>query len=143
FDVDAIADQDAAGLQHLIPFEAEVLPVHGTFGDESHPLVAPRILGPAAVLDVEGHLPRDVTDRQVAGHPAAVVVLLLDAPAPEAELGKLLDIEEIGRSEVCVSLGHAGVDAGRINRDLDDRSCEIAVVDLDAAGIFGEPASDL
>src|SRR3954454_24353029 len=94
-DLDAIADQNAAGLEHLIPPEPEVLPVESGLRDESDSLVAPRIFGSAAVLDIDGHLACHVADGELSDDAIAILLDLLDAIAPEPELGKLLDVEEI------------------------------------------------
>ena len=54
--VDTVADQHAAGFERLVPLQTEILSVDGHFGGETDPFVAPGILGPAAVLDLERHL---------------------------------------------------------------------------------------
>src|SRR5689334_7309167 len=84
-DVDSIAEQDTAGLEQLIPPEPEVLPVECGLRDESDSLVAPRILGSAAVLDVERHLAGHVTDGEISDDAVVSIVELLDARAPEPE----------------------------------------------------------
>ena len=45
------------------------------------------------------------------------------------ELGKLLDVEEVGRAQVRVALRRAGVDAGGVDRRLDGRPRQVAVVE--------------
>src|SRR5688500_8219938 len=82
-DLDAVADEDAAGLEHLVPPESEVLPVESGFRDESDSLVAPRILGSAAVLDVEGYLARHVADGELSDDAVASIFEPLDALTPE------------------------------------------------------------
>src|SRR5262245_58944868 len=85
-DVDAIADEDAAGLEQLVPVQAEVLPVEGRRRRESETFVAPWILRAAAVLDVERHLARDVADRQVPDDAKALPRDLFDSRGPESQL---------------------------------------------------------
>src|SRR4051794_34475703 len=80
---DAVSDQEASGLQHLVPLEPEVLPVNRSLGDESQPLIAPRVFGLAAVLHLEGHLARDIADGEFANDKVAVTLELLDALAPK------------------------------------------------------------
>src|SRR5262245_18819925 len=63
-DVDAIADQHAARLEHLVPLETEVLAVEGGLRDEADALVAPGIFGATAVLDVERDWAGHVADRE-------------------------------------------------------------------------------
>src|SRR5262245_14259648 len=57
----------------------------------------------------------------------------LDPLAPERQLGKLLHVEEVRGPEMNIALLRAGVDAGGIDGRLDDRPCEVGVVDVDHA----------
>src|SRR5688572_1868938 len=77
-DLDLVADQQAAGLEHLVPPQAEVLAIDRRPGRERHALVAPRILALAAVLDVERHLAGDAADREIAEDAVVVLAELLD-----------------------------------------------------------------
>jgi hypothetical protein len=43
---------------------------------------------------------------------------------------------------VVVALCGAGVDAGRVDRHVDRRRCEVGIVELEDAGERGEPAAD-
>src|SRR5262249_13907988 len=95
-DVDAIADEDAAGLEHLIPGETEVLSVERRLCGEPDALVTPRISGAIAVLDVEGDLACDVPDREVSEYTVVSVVESFDSLASKSELGKRLHVEEVG-----------------------------------------------
>src|SRR4051812_40189149 len=63
-DVDSVAHEHAAGLQRLVPLQPEVLPIDRGLGGEADALVAPGILGPAAVVNVQTHLASDAPDRQ-------------------------------------------------------------------------------
>src|SRR5579862_4486055 len=51
-DLDLVADQHAARLEHLVPAQAEILAIDRRRRDEAGALVAPRVLGEAAELDV-------------------------------------------------------------------------------------------
>src|SRR5215471_17407547 len=94
-DVDAVTDEDAARLEHLIPGQAEVLAIEGSPRGEADAQVPPRILSPAAVLRVERDLARHAADRQIADDAVAPLAHLLDALARELKLGKLLHVEEV------------------------------------------------
>src|SRR5262245_29100995 len=80
-DVDALADQHAAGLEHLVPGEPELLAIDRRLRDEARALVAPRVGAAAAVLDVEHDLADDVANAEDAGHAIALVGHALDARA--------------------------------------------------------------
>src|SRR5450755_797501 len=142
-DLDAIAHQQAARLEDLVPLEAEVLAVEGALRGESDPFVAPGVLAAAAVLDVERDLAADVADGQLSGQTVERRAELLDPRAAEPDLGKVLDVEEVGRPQVIVALGRARVDAGGIDRRLPDRPREIALVEVDLSGELGEAAPSL
>src|SRR5690349_20436962 len=94
-DVDAVADQDAARLEELIPGEAEVLSIQRRLCCEANPFVPPWVLAAAAVRGVQRDLPRDTVEGQIADDAVAVFPDLLDALAREAELGKLFDVQEV------------------------------------------------
>src|SRR5262245_60644055 len=95
-DVDAVADQDAARFEDLVPVQAEVLPVERGLRDEADPLVAPRVLRAPAVLDVQRNRPRHVADREIAGDTVTALRQRVDARAAEPELRKALGVEEVG-----------------------------------------------
>jgi hypothetical protein len=96
-DLHAIAHQHTAGLERLVPLEAEVLAVEGPLRGEADPFVAPGVLAAAAVLDVERDLAVDVADGQLAGQAVEFRAELLDPGAAEPDLGEVLDVEEVGR----------------------------------------------
>src|SRR5215468_6603168 len=107
-DVDAVADQHAAGLEQLVPRQAEVLAVDRCLRDEPDPLVAPRIDAAAGRLGVERDLAGRVADRELADHAQPAAADVLHARAAEAQLGEPLDVEEVRRAQVVVALGRAG-----------------------------------
>jgi hypothetical protein len=107
------------------------------------PLVAPRVHAAAGGLGVERDLARGVADRELADHAQPAAAEALDPRAAEPQHGEVLDVEEVGRAQVVVALGRAGVDARGVDRDLDPRPREVAVVELDRAGVLQEPAADL
>ena len=143
-DVDAIADQHAAGLEHLVPAEAEVLAVERRLRDESDPLVAPRILGAAAVLDVERHLARHVADGEIADDAVAIVRDLLDARAAEARARGSVSTSKksaerrcVSRCAVPVSMLAASIVASTVDRVRSASSMR------ESAAVLGEAASHL
>lgn len=74
-DIDTVADEHAAGLERLVPFQAEVFPVDSLSRDESDVLTAQQIRGSAAVLDFERHLARRVADEDWAAPSTPVHVV--------------------------------------------------------------------
>src|SRR5579863_9988922 len=139
----AIADQHATGLECLVPLQTEVLAVESAPRREADPFVAPGVLAAAAVLDVERDRTRDVADGQLAGQAVTLRADLLDPRTAEPDLGEMLDVEEIGRLQVLVTLGRPRVDAGGVDRRLHDRAREVALVERDVPGELGEAASNL
>jgi hypothetical protein len=59
--------------------------------------------GSAAVLDTDEHLACHIADGELSDDAVASVLDLLDALAPEPELGKLLDVGEIWGPKVRVA----------------------------------------
>src|SRR5690606_38081376 len=72
-DADPLTDGDAAGLEQLVPAQAEVAPVDRGPGAEGEALVAPLIEAAAAVLDLELDLAGDVADGELAAHDIVLV----------------------------------------------------------------------
>src|SRR5579871_2348738 len=111
-DLHVLADQDAAGLQRLVPPGAELLALDDHLTVEGDLVVPPGVLGLPQLLHVDGDRLGHVADRQVAGHLQLVAARGGDLGALERQLGKLLDVEEVGRLEVTVALLVIGRDAG-------------------------------
>ena len=89
-------------------------------------LVAPGILRLAEVRHRQRDLLRDAADRQVADHVVAFAALLDDPLALEGDVRELLDVEEVGRAQVRVAIRLVGVDARRLDRELDRRELGLA-----------------
>ena len=104
-DVHAVADHHAAGLEHLVPGEPEVLPIDRRLRREPGALVAPRVLGPARVLHVEGDFAQRPANREVADHAQPAVAQALRALALEGQLRMALDVQEVRRLQVRVTVG--------------------------------------
>jgi DNA-binding transcriptional LysR family regulator len=107
-DVDAVADQDAASLEHLIPGESEVLAVDRRLGDEADTLVPPRVLAATTVLDVERYLAPDAANRQLTN--GAVARTYFDQCA--RLVGELEDAERMVTSSQNTPHGPLRVTAG-------------------------------
>ncbi len=67
----------------------------------------------------------------------------LDPRALERQIGILVDIKEVGRAQVIVAVVALGVDAGRLDLDIDPRVGRVLLVELDRAAEALEPAAHL
>src|SRR5207237_1178540 len=84
---------------------------------KADPVIPPRILHSAVLLDIEGDLARDSVHRQVAGDAIAVVSEALNAGAGKGDLRESLDVEEISRAQMRIALRVICIDARRIGAD--------------------------
>src|SRR5581483_3797980 len=137
-----LAHDDAAGLERLVPAEAEVLPVDLGLGREADPEPAPGVGGAALEGQLERDGPGDALDREVALDGVAALAGVADRPALVGHGRPGLGVEEVAGAEVAVALLVAGVDAGRADRDR-DRGFIGVLADLDGAGHVRETAPDL
>src|SRR4029453_10497886 len=64
-DLDAVADHHAAGFEHLVPREPEVLAIDRRLRAERRAQVAPWILRLAELFDAKDDLARNPLDREV------------------------------------------------------------------------------
>src|SRR5882724_997397 len=142
-DFDAVAHQHAARLQHLVPAKAEVLAIELSASHEADALVAPRILGAPAILDVERDAARHAAYGEVTDQPVAILRQLFDAPALEAQLRELLDVEKVGRAQVVVALLRSRVDARSVDGRLHGRARQVVFIELDGAAVLDEAAAHL
>src|SRR5437867_843887 len=103
-DGDLLADEDAAGLEGLVPAEAERLPVELGLGREAEADAAPGV-GRAAL---EGELERDrlghALDREVAIDDVVALARLPHRPALVAHGRPGFGVEEVAGAEVAVTL---------------------------------------
>src|SRR4029077_9177954 len=133
-DLDFVPDEDTAGLERLVPRQAEVLPIDRGLRRERGADVAPRVLRLAVLFDAEHHLARDAPDGQIADHIDLVTRSCLDALADEPQFWMLRDVEEVRRLEMSIAVRHAGLDAGGVDRHRDGGLGEVAVRHLHGAG---------
>src|SRR5690606_15413229 len=109
---------------------------------EAHAVVAEGILGGALVLHGDGDGLGDVLDGQVAGHLNGVA-LDGEVGALEGPGGVVLHVEEVGRADVAVAVGVAGVDRRGVDGDLEVRVGRVGAVDDGLALELLEGAADL
>lgn len=117
-DLDLLADQDAAGLQRLVPGQAELLAVDLGRDREAPDVLAPRVGAGAAVLDGELDRLGDVADGEVTDEGELVTGVADDAGAAEGQRGELLRGEEVFAAQVGVAVRGTGGDALGLDRDL-------------------------
>ena len=85
----------------------------------------------------------DAAEREVAGNAVVGVTELVDALAPETQLGKLFDGEEVGGPQVRVPIRHARLEARRVDDHFHARSREVVLVELKHATVLQEATADL
>src|SRR4051812_3210455 len=85
-DLDLLADEHAAGLQRLVPVEAEVAALDLADDLEPDAGVAPRVLVDALRNALEDDLAGGAADREVTGDPVGLLVELLDLGGLEGQL---------------------------------------------------------
>src|SRR5436190_12007681 len=133
-DLGSVPDKHAAGLERLVPSQAEVLPVDRSLRRERGADVAPRVLRLAVLFDAKHHLARDAPDGQIADHIDLVTRSWLDARADETQFGILRGVEEIRRLEMSIAVRDTCLDARGVDRHRDGGLGEVAVRHLHGAG---------
>src|SRR5581483_10147781 len=109
-DVHRVADEELAAVERDVEVHTELLA--GDLGRrlEADALAAPRVGLDAEVLDVELDRLGDALDRQLAGR-----LLAVEAGRDEGHRAVVLHVEKVGRAEVAVALGVAGVDRVQVD----------------------------
>src|SRR6478672_5968490 len=133
-DLDLIPDEHAAGLERLVPRQAEVLPIDRGLRRERGADVAPRVLRLAVLFHAEDYLARDPPDCQISDDIDLVTRSWLDARAHETQFGILRDVEEVRRLEMSIAVRDACLDARGVDRHRDGGLGEVAVRHLHGAG---------
>src|SRR6266478_1651055 len=136
-----VAHQDAAGLQCLVPAQTEILAIDARAAAKAGALAAPGVLAGALVGDVEDHGLRHAMHGQVSDDTVDAGFHLLDLRAAEGGGGKLLHVQEIGRSQVRVALRVSRVDARRIDGHLHRGGAGLVRIEPELAAPFREPAA--
>src|SRR5690606_15296457 len=99
---------------------------------ETHARAAPGILSLSLVRGIENDLARHAPDRQVADDAEDRSVIegrTFDTSTAEGDDGELLDVEEVGRAQMCVALVGASVDARCVQLHLDCGTLRARLVD--------------
>src|SRR4029079_17657980 len=115
-DFDLIPDEHAAGLQRLVPRQAEVLAIDRRRRRKRGTDVAPRVLRLAVLFDAKHHLARDAPDCQIADDIDLNARSGLYALADEPQFGMLRDVKEVRRLEMAIAVRHACLDARGVDR---------------------------
>ena len=128
-DLDVLADHQATGFEQPIVGQAELGAVDGQSTAHAETCVAPGILDGAGDVDrhanrLGGPLDGQVTDSH------QLIAIPLDRGTAEADLGVVLDIEEVRAAEIFVPTLVAGVDRGRDDHHLDRRTGQILQIDI-------------
>src|SRR4029450_10863361 len=119
--LDLLAHQQVAAAERLVEGHVPVAAVELAGDLERDALVAPRVGLLALYLGGERDRLGDAVHRQVAGDLERVLVDLLDGGRLESELRVLLDAEEVGRAQVLVTPGVAGVDGDALDAAVSTR----------------------
>src|SRR5258708_7816515 len=139
-DVHALAEHDAAGIERLVPGEAEILSIERRLREKPYSLAAPRVARATTVLDVQRNLAGVTANGEVANDRIVCFGELLDPLATEVDLRKPLHVEEVRRPQVRISIGYARIDARRLDPYLDLRTCHVCLVDIGDPGVPSEVA---
>src|SRR5687767_9180503 len=141
-DPDVVAHENAARLERLVPGEAELAAVDRGRGAERQSLTAPRVASATFVGRLENDFPRDVPDRQLSDEAVSVTLDPLDTRAPKRDGRVLLDLEEICRAQVGVTLLLSRVDAGGGDLRLDGRSGDVVSIEGERPAHIAEATAD-
>ncbi len=85
-------------------------------GRGGDPLVAPRVVDGAPLLQGEGHRASNAAQREIAGDGRFARAGLPDVGGNEPDLGVLRHVEEVGGTEVFITLVDASIDAAGVDR---------------------------
>src|SRR6266545_5663390 len=112
---DPFANQQAAGLENLVPGDVPILALDLGRGREASPLAGHGVVPPTEELHIERHGPGDVPDREVAHELEGGTAYRSQLGTLEPDLGEPFDSEEVVALQVVVAHLHAGLDAGYVD----------------------------
>src|SRR5690606_22162929 len=115
-ELDVFRDEQAAGLEHLVPGQSPLGAVDLALGLGSETRVAPRVGHGPGHFCREGDGVRGASDREVTPDLQVVAVAGYGGRL-EGDVGVVVRVEEVGAAEVRVTIRRAGGDA----RDIDLR----------------------
>ena len=114
-DLDLLADEQAAGLESLVPGKPERLAVDLGGGREADTLAAPQVGDDTHEFRVEGHLTRDPVDGEIALQRPLWSRDVTEPSRLEVDGRKLVDLQEVGRLQVVVARLLASRYRGRLD----------------------------
>src|SRR5205807_2287687 len=117
-EADRLAQHEAAGLEGRVEADAKVVLVDLAGCREAHAGPHLRMRDDTEVLGVEGDRLGGAADRQVAGQREIGAPLLNRAARAEGDRWVVLHVQEVGRTDVRVTVRIAGVDTGGVDRSL-------------------------
>src|ERR1700730_3525498 len=133
-ELDIVTEQEAAGLESLVPGQVVVLSVQLGLGGEAHAAVAPWVLALATEAGVKRDLLAFAADGHITDHLEVRRGLTLDSLALEGDGRIFLDIKvPIGAAEVVIAHLNPSIDGRRIEDNVDFGGIQVVVVDLDVA----------
>src|SRR3954462_4255430 len=141
-DGDLVTDDDAAAVHRHLDVDAELVAVDLRLGGEAGARAAVGVRAEAVELEVQDDGPRDALDGQLAlDGPVGAVGLHRGGPEDHGRV--VLDVEEVSRADVRVTLLLTGVDGAELDAGLDrgvgrvlggdDLALEVAEVAADLA----------
>src|SRR5207237_7979765 len=131
-ELDLVPQDEAAGLERLVPGQVVVLAVQPGLRVEAHPAIAPGVLALAIEAGVEHDFLGDAVDRHIPDQLEVRRILALDARAGKGDGWIIRDVEmAIGAAKVVVAHFHARINTRRIEDNAHLRGAEVLVIDLD------------
>src|SRR5580704_716000 len=104
-DGDLVTDENSTRFQRGVPVQAEVFTVNLSCSRQADASISPRILGRRSrSLNGEDNITSDAVNRKVGRHRVLAVAVSTNAGRFEREFWKLLDVEEVGALEMCITL---------------------------------------
>src|SRR5580700_9576568 len=105
-DGDLVTDENSTCFQRGVPVQAEVFTVNLSCSRQADASISPRILGRRSrSLNGEDNITSDAVNGKVARHRVFAIANSAYARGFQRELRKLLDVEEVGAHEMCITLG--------------------------------------
>src|SRR5262245_56872369 len=110
-----VADDEPVAIERDVEVDAELLAADLALRLETDAGAAPRVGTDAEELELQLERPGHVLDGELTGHDV-VVAVGTQADRPEAHHRVLLDLEEVARAEVVVTLRRTGVHRVELDR---------------------------
>src|ERR1700674_1274036 len=140
-DLDVVADDELA-VQHHVELHAEVLPVDLALGRVADTVTHVGVAELPVLDDVERHRLGGALDGEIACQLVAVLAGRLDLRALECDGRELVDLQEVGRSQVVVPGLVVRPDARGVDARLELRLFGVLHVDLTCRRDLGKVTSN-